>query len=157
VPLVRIMLTGIENYIQHGRGDVLHHGALGLVLIIPSVLLCDKLTEAGPKSSNWDQLLLCGMVLPGTDFWGYCCRQLPRSIQDHLPRDGVHSLLLLFLNTTGPLTMHRLSVCGVLVLFITSLPPSLEHGGGLPGLMLALILIGLGYVLQWNFESYRVC
>ncbi|GIJ84823.1 hypothetical protein Asppvi_003674 [Aspergillus pseudoviridinutans] len=37
-----------------------------------------------------------------------------------------------------------LSVCGVLVLFITSLSPSLEHGGGLPGLMLALVLIGLG-------------
>ncbi|KAE8381992.1 POT peptide transporter [Aspergillus bertholletiae] len=37
-----------------------------------------------------------------------------------------------------------LSVCGVLVLFATSLPVSLEHGAGLPGLLVALTLIGLG-------------
>lgn len=34
------MLTGIENYIQHGRDDVLHHGALGLVLMIAPLPLC---------------------------------------------------------------------------------------------------------------------
>ncbi|KAF7592156.1 hypothetical protein BBP40_000643 [Aspergillus hancockii] len=36
------------------------------------------------------------------------------------------------------------SACGVLILFITSLPVSLEHGAGMPGLMAALILVGLG-------------
>jgi POT family proton-dependent oligopeptide transporter len=55
------------------------------------------------------------------------------------------------------LNTHRLSVCGVLVLFVTSLPPSLECGGGLPGLMLALILIGLGYVFAMELEMYHVC
>lgn len=34
------MLTGIENYVQHGRDDVLRHGALGLVIIIVPLLLC---------------------------------------------------------------------------------------------------------------------
>ncbi|RAQ51109.1 POT peptide transporter [Aspergillus flavus] len=37
-----------------------------------------------------------------------------------------------------------LSACGVLILFVTSLPVSLEHGAGLPGLMAALTLVGLG-------------
>ncbi|KAE8143625.1 POT peptide transporter [Aspergillus pseudotamarii] len=37
-----------------------------------------------------------------------------------------------------------LSACGVLILFATSLPGSLEHGAGLPGLMAALVLLGLG-------------
>ncbi|KAE8161293.1 POT peptide transporter [Aspergillus tamarii] len=37
-----------------------------------------------------------------------------------------------------------LSACGVLILFATSLPMSLEHGAGLPGLVAALILLGLG-------------
>ncbi|KAE8361010.1 POT peptide transporter [Aspergillus caelatus] len=37
-----------------------------------------------------------------------------------------------------------LSACGVLILFSTSLPVSLEHGAGLPGLMAALVLLGLG-------------
>lgn len=38
----------------------------------------------------------------------------------------------------------RLSACGVLILFVTSLPVSLEHGAGLPGLVAALTLVGLG-------------
>ncbi|OJJ39933.1 hypothetical protein ASPWEDRAFT_151477 [Aspergillus wentii DTO 134E9] len=33
---------------------------------------------------------------------------------------------------------------GVLILFTTSLPDSLDHGAGLPGLMIALVLIGMG-------------
>ncbi|KAE8353103.1 POT family-domain-containing protein [Aspergillus coremiiformis] len=37
-----------------------------------------------------------------------------------------------------------LSACGVLILFVTSLPASLEHGAGLPGLMASLVLVGLG-------------
>ncbi|GES59675.1 POT peptide transporter [Aspergillus terreus] len=35
--------------------------------------------------------------------------------------------------------------CGVLILFVTSFPASLEHGAGLPGLIVALVLIGLGF------------
>ncbi|KAF4251453.1 hypothetical protein CNMCM8980_006726 [Aspergillus fumigatiaffinis] len=35
--------------------------------------------------------------------------------------------------------------CGVLILCITSFPASLEHGAGLPGLIVALVLIGLGF------------
>lgn len=34
---------------------------------------------------------------------------------------------------------------GVIILFVTSLPGSLERGAGMPGLMIALVLIGLGY------------
>ena len=33
---------------------------------------------------------------------------------------------------------------GVFILFITSLPVSIEHGGALPGLIVAMIIIGLG-------------
>lgn len=36
---------------------------------------------------------------------------------------------------------------GVMTLFVTSLPGSLDRGAGMPGLMIALILVGLGYVL----------
>ncbi|KAE8389625.1 POT peptide transporter [Aspergillus alliaceus] len=36
------------------------------------------------------------------------------------------------------------SAAGVLILFVTSLPVSLENGAGLPGLMAALALVGLG-------------
>ncbi|KAF7183627.1 hypothetical protein CNMCM7691_003906 [Aspergillus felis] len=35
--------------------------------------------------------------------------------------------------------------CGVLILCVTSFPASLEHGAGLPGLIVALVLIGLGF------------
>lgn len=35
--------------------------------------------------------------------------------------------------------------CGVLILCITSFPASLDHGAGLPGLIVALVLIGLGF------------
>ncbi|CAG8899001.1 unnamed protein product [Penicillium egyptiacum] len=35
--------------------------------------------------------------------------------------------------------------CGVLILFVTSFPTSIKHGAGLPGLIVALILIGLGF------------
>ncbi|EAW14639.1 putative POT oligopeptide transporter [Aspergillus clavatus NRRL 1] len=35
--------------------------------------------------------------------------------------------------------------CGVSILFVTSFPTSLEHGAGLPGLIVALVLIGLGF------------
>lgn len=35
---------------------------------------------------------------------------------------------------------------GTLILFLTSLPVSLENGAGWPGLLVALIIIGLGYV-----------
>lgn len=41
-------------------------------------------------------------------------------------------------------SVRSLSACGVLILFATSLPMSLEHGAGLPGLVAALILLGLG-------------
>ena len=40
--------------------------------------------------------------------------------------------------------LDRLSAGGVLILFVTSLPGSLENGAGFPGLVAALILIGLG-------------
>lgn len=33
---------------------------------------------------------------------------------------------------------------GVFILFITSLPVSIEHGAALPGLIVAMIIIGLG-------------
>lgn len=33
---------------------------------------------------------------------------------------------------------------GVLLLFLTSLPVSIAHGGALPGLIVAMIIIGLG-------------
>lgn len=33
---------------------------------------------------------------------------------------------------------------GVLILFLTSLPVSIEHGAALPGLIVAMIIIGLG-------------
>jgi dipeptide/tripeptide permease len=33
---------------------------------------------------------------------------------------------------------------GIFILFITSLPPMLDRGAGLPGLILAMIVIGLG-------------
>ncbi|PKX88319.1 oligopeptide transporter [Aspergillus novofumigatus IBT 16806] len=35
--------------------------------------------------------------------------------------------------------------CGVLILCVTSFPASIEHGAGLPGLIVALVLIGLGF------------
>ncbi|KAF3799835.1 putative peptide transporter ptr2 [Colletotrichum gloeosporioides] len=37
-----------------------------------------------------------------------------------------------------------LSLCGSLVMFATALPSSLDNGAGLPGLIVAMILIGLG-------------
>ncbi|EEA25024.1 POT peptide transporter, putative [Talaromyces marneffei ATCC 18224] len=39
----------------------------------------------------------------------------------------------------------RVVSCGVLILFVTSFPASLDHGAGLPGLIVALVLIGLGF------------
>lgn len=33
---------------------------------------------------------------------------------------------------------------GVIILFITSLPVSIEHGAALPGLIVAMLVIGLG-------------
>ncbi|KAH1445032.1 hypothetical protein KXV53_006970 [Aspergillus fumigatus] len=99
----------MQNYIQHGRDDVLHHGALGL----------------GQKVATGISYFFVG--------WCYLAPILGAVVADsYLGR-----FQTIFLGA-------GLSVCGVLVLFITSLPPSLEHGGGLPGLMLALILIGLG-------------
>ncbi|CRG92415.1 Peptide transporter PTR2 [Talaromyces islandicus] len=38
-----------------------------------------------------------------------------------------------------------LASCGVLILFVTSFPMSLDKGAGLPGLIVALVLIGLGF------------
>lgn len=35
-------------------------------------------------------------------------------------------------------------ITGVIVLFITSLPVAIEHGAALPGLIVAMIIIGLG-------------
>lgn len=35
-------------------------------------------------------------------------------------------------------------IVGVIILFITSLPVSIEHGAALPGLIVAMIIIGLG-------------
>ncbi|KAK1981817.1 oligopeptide transporter [Colletotrichum cereale] len=37
-----------------------------------------------------------------------------------------------------------LSLCGSLVMFATSLPSSLDRGAGLPGLIVAMVLVGLG-------------
>ncbi|KAI5290041.1 peptide transporter ptr2 [Ascosphaera aggregata] len=35
-------------------------------------------------------------------------------------------------------------ICGLVVLFVTSLPVSINHGGALPGLVIAMTVIGLG-------------
>ncbi|KAF4185507.1 hypothetical protein CNMCM8927_001334 [Aspergillus lentulus] len=105
----RSITAPMQNYIQHGRGDVLHHGALGL----------------GQKVATGISYFFVG--------WCYLAPIFGAVVADsYLGR-----FKTIFLGT-------GLSVCGVLVLLLTSLPPSLEHGGGLPGLMLALILIGLG-------------
>lgn len=40
--------------------------------------------------------------------------------------------------------MRRLYLLGCLSLLLTSLPVALDHGAGLPGLVLAMIFIGLG-------------
>ncbi|GAQ11643.1 peptide transporter PTR2 [Aspergillus lentulus] len=105
----RSITAPMQNYIQHGRDDVLHHGALGL----------------GQKVATGISYFFVG--------WCYLAPIFGAVVADsYLGR-----FKTIFLGT-------GLSVCGVLVLLLTSLPPSLEHGGGLPGLMLALILIGLG-------------
>lgn len=44
----------------------------------------------------------------------------------------------------------RVASCGVLILCITSFPASLDHGAGLPDLIVALVLIGLGSVIFDN-------
>ncbi|KAF7114453.1 hypothetical protein CNMCM5793_008757 [Aspergillus hiratsukae] len=105
----RSITAPMQNYIQHGRDDILHHGALGL----------------GQKVATGISYFFVG--------WCYLAPIFGAVVADSYL--GRFKTILL---GTG------LSVCGVLVLFITSLPPSLDHGGGLPGLMLALILIGLG-------------
>ncbi|PKX89838.1 putative POT peptide transporter [Aspergillus novofumigatus IBT 16806] len=105
----RSITAPMQNYIQHGRDDVLHHGALGL----------------GQKVATGISYFFVG--------WCYLAPIFGAVVADsYLGR-----FKTIFLGT-------GLSVCGVSVLFVTSLPPSLEHGVGLPGLMLALILIGLG-------------
>ncbi|GFF45931.1 peptide transporter PTR2 [Aspergillus udagawae] len=105
----RSITAPMQNYIQHGSDDVLHHGALGL----------------GQKVATGISYFFVG--------WCYLTPIFGAVVADsYLGR-----FKTIFIGT-------GLSVCGVLVLFVTSLPPSLECGGGLPGLMLALILIGLG-------------
>lgn len=42
------------------------------------------------------------------------------------------------------LTIISFYLCGCLVQFITSLPTVLDQGGGIPGLALAMFLIGIG-------------
>lgn len=38
-----------------------------------------------------------------------------------------------------------IALLGILILFVTSLPDALDHGTGMPGLLVALIVIGLGF------------
>lgn len=40
--------------------------------------------------------------------------------------------------------IYRVYQCGILILLVTSLPVTLDHGAGLPGLIVAMALIGLG-------------
>lgn len=42
------------------------------------------------------------------------------------------------------------SACGFIILFATSLPASLVAGAGLPGLIVALFVIGLGYLCPFR-------
>ncbi|EAW08564.1 putative POT peptide transporter [Aspergillus clavatus NRRL 1] len=105
----RSITAPMQNYIQNGRDDPLHHGALGM----------------GQKVATGISYFFVG--------WCYLAPIFGAIVADsYLGR-----FKTIFLGT-------GLSMCGVLILFITSLPTSLDHGGGLPGLMLALILIGLG-------------
>lgn len=54
---------------------------------------------------------------------------------------------------------RRLASCGVLILFVTSFPVSLDSGAGLPGLIVALVLIGLGsvnFLIVWHTLFNRI-
>jgi len=50
----------------------------------------------------------------------------------------------------------RFASCGVLILFVTSFPMSLDKGAGLPGLIVALVLIGLGSVYLIKILTHNV-
>ena len=57
---------------------------------------------------------------------------------------GYARFLLLYTVPTDTHDVNRMYVIGVLVLFVTSLPPMLDRGAGLPGLIVAIIVISLG-------------
>ncbi|KJK60844.1 PTR2 like protein [Aspergillus parasiticus SU-1] len=105
----RSITAPIQNYIQNGRDDPLHPGALGMGQTIA--------TSINYIFVAWCYLSPVFMAVIADSFLG-----------------RFKTIVL----GTG------LSACGVLILFVTSLPVSLEHGAGLPGLIAALILIGLG-------------
>lgn len=85
-------------------------------------------------------------MLYGT-YSGSChSRQLAWPVSDYLSGDWVIGSPFISRRTEDNISDNdnRVASCGVLILFVTSFPASLEHGAGLPGLIVALVLIGLG-------------
>jgi hypothetical protein len=91
------------------------------------------------------------LVLPDADL--RCChsRLLSGSCENYTSWKHVSSRQIVhFLNEHVSENINKNCVStatiGTLILFLTSLPVSLENGAGWPGLLVALIIIGLGYV-----------
>jgi hypothetical protein len=103
----------------------------------------------GTGSCDWYQLLLHRLVLYGAYSGSRRSGQPAWPVLDNLSRDRVIRSLFASSDTKESISdkPNRVASCGVLILCITSFPASLEHGAGLPGLIVALVLIGLGLVI----------
>jgi hypothetical protein len=99
----------------------------------------DSILGTSHGYGNW--VLLPVLVLPNSNHWGLRGRQLVRPFQDYLPRNDVRSPVSILLDTADPAST---ATVGVSILTITAIPYCLEHGAGFPGLMVALIIVGLG-------------
>lgn len=94
-------------------------------------------------------------MLYGADSGSGHGRYLAWQVPDNLSRDRVMESPFTSTHTEENISdkQHRIASCGVLILFVTSFPTSLEHGVGLPGLIVALVLIGLGSVISGELKS----
>jgi POT family proton-dependent oligopeptide transporter len=130
-PLSRTQLATdpkAENYIQNRRDDPLRPGALGLGQDIASLMInCFTL---------FSQVTPLATAAIADSYLGHyktlhTCFWLVSTLAQPLRKD------------TNLLVCSMYAV-GLTVLLITSLPPLLRQGSGLPGLIVALIVISLG-------------
>ncbi|KAJ5761741.1 uncharacterized protein N7511_005123 [Penicillium nucicola] len=114
----RCITAPMQNYIENAYNDPLRRGALG-----QSVLKDIQQGQATATSINY--------------FFTCWCFMAP--IIGAIIADGFLGRFRTICLGTG------VAIGGVLILFVTSFPFSIKHGAGLPGLIVALILIGLGF------------